>query len=183
MPSVAQLPMKTEFTISDRQGRPAGNATACLCPSLDELMEEFVIHRFEGGLAHYEPQFPYADYWPIFVFDNIWIEPEFRRKGLGSLAFNHIADHYQELGAQLGLLRIGTQGDSFEEGSAWRTRIYTEAGWFLLRHHHSEKAVIPLMCLPMKHRQLTCRPPSRSIHAVQPTQTHSFSESPHESSS
>src|SRR5437773_196480 len=99
--------MKNAITIFDSQRQKVGDAEAILCRSLQELTGNFVIHKFTGGLAYYESQFPYTDYWPIFAFNDIWIESPYRRVGIGSRAFNEIADHYQELGARLGLLRMG----------------------------------------------------------------------------
>lgn len=158
--------MKNAITILNSQGQQVGDAEASLCSSVQELTENFVIHRFMGGLAYYGPQFPYADYWPIFAFSDIWIEGPFRRMGIGSRAFNEIADHYQELGARLGLLRLGTQGDPFEEGIVWRTRMYRRLGWVTLHHHPDELATIPLMYLPMKHRSLTSGVQGRSIKVL-----------------
>jgi len=155
------------ITILNSQRQKVGDAKAALCGSLQELTENFVIHNFTGGLAHYESQFPYADYWPIFAFNDIWIERPHRRAGIGSRAFNEIADHYQELGARLGLLRLGTQGDPFEEGIAWRTTLDSKLGWVVLQHHAEESATIPLMCLPMKHRTLTSAKHSRLIEVLE----------------
>lgn len=159
--------MENFITIFNSQRQKVGDAKAALCGSLHDLTENFVIHKFAGGLAHYEPQFPDGDYWPIFAFNDIWIECPHRRAGIGSRAFNEIADHYQELGARLGLLRIGTQGDSFEEGIAWRTRMYSNLGWIVLQHHRDERATIPLMYLPMTHRTLTSAKHSRSIEVLE----------------
>ena len=166
--------MENFITILNPQRQKVGDAKAALCGSLHELTENFVIHKFTGGLAHYESQFPYGDYWPIFAFNDIWIECSHRRAGIGSRAFNEIADHYQGLGARLGLLRMGTQGDPFEEGIAWRTRMYAKLGWVVLQHHPDERATIPLMYLPMKHRTLTSAEHSRLIEVLQRDPTDSL---------
>ena len=159
--------MENCITILNSQRQKVGDAKAVLCGSLQDLTENFVIHHFVGGLDYYESQFPYADYWPIFAFNDIWIESAHRRAGVGSRAFNEIADHYQELGARLGLLRMGTQGDPFEEGIAWRTRMYSKLGWITLQHHPDELATIPLMYLPMKHRTLTSAKHSRLVELLE----------------
>lgn len=160
--------MENIITILDSRRQKVGDAKASLCCCLHELTENFVIHKFMGGLPYYESQFPYKDYWPIFVFSDIWIESCHRKteNKNGSRAFNEIADYYQELGARLGLLRMGTQGDDLEEGIAWRTRMYGKLGWITLRHHPDEQSIIPLMYLPMKKRKLTSIASARLIQVA-----------------
>lgn len=162
--------MENPITIFDSQRQKVGDARAVLCFSLQDLTENFVIHKFAGGLFYYQAQFPFEDFWPIFVLEDIWIYRPHRKVGIGSQAFNEIADHYQELGAQIGLLRIGTQGDEFDEGMAWRKRMYSKLGWIELEHRHDEQSTIPLMYLPMKKRALTSLASERLIQVHDPAQ-------------
>jgi GNAT superfamily N-acetyltransferase len=155
--------MAEEITLLDPTRHVIGTTKAALCFSLQELTQNFVIHLFEGGLEYYEKEFPYSDFWPVFAFNDIELRAEHRRKGHGTRAFNEIADHYQEMGARLGLLRIGTQGDDFDAGMAWRTKMYSSLGWVVLHHHPDERATIPLMYLPMKARQMTSNESTRFI--------------------
>ena len=160
--------MENAITILDFQGQEVGDAKASLCSCSRGSSENITIERFTGGLAFYESQFPSGSYWPIFAFNDIWIKSAHRRRGIGSRAFNEIADHYQDLGARLGLLRIGTQGDSFYEGRAWRTKMYNRIGRIALRHHPDERTIIGLMYLPMKDRTVTSASQSRLIRVFDP---------------
>jgi GNAT superfamily N-acetyltransferase len=150
-----------KIAILNGSGKQVGKAKAALCRTPDDLAQNFCIHRFRGGLDFYRKQFPSGDFWPIFVFDDLFIYREHCRQGHGSRSCNEIADHYQEQGARLGLLRVGTypfdgdETENLEDALAWRVRMYSRVGWIALRHHPEEQAIIPLMYLPMVGRQLT----------------------------
>ena len=158
--------MHNFIRILNSQRQMVGEAEATLCATLQDLTENFCIHKYIGALNYYETQFGYADYWPIFVLNDIEIEFPHRKAGIGSRACNEIADHYQELGARLGLLRIGTQGDELEEGIAWRTRFYSKVGWVTLRLHPDDPIIMPLMYLPMRQRTIATVRDNRLIEVL-----------------
>jgi hypothetical protein len=150
-----------KIAIFNGSGRQVGKARAALCHTPEDLAQNFCIHRFKGGLDFYRTQFPSGNFWPIFVFDDLFISREHWRQGHGSRSCNEITDHYQEQGARLGLLRVGTypfegdESESLEDALAWRVKLYAKVGWIALRRHPEEQAIIPLMYLPMVGRQLT----------------------------
>jgi GNAT superfamily N-acetyltransferase len=159
----ATEPVMQEIQILDEGGNPVGTAKAALHTSTENLIRRIVDPASPALWNFVERQFPTTDFLPVFLFEDIHIHPEHRRKRFGSRAFHEIADHYQELGARLGILRVATQGEDFYEGAAWRKQMYARLGWIELERHPEDKREIPFMFLPMVHRLIRTDPSTRLI--------------------
>ena len=143
-----------EIQIPDEGGNLVGTAKAALHTSTENLIRRIVDPASPALWDFVERQFPTTDYLPVFLFEEILIYEEHRRKGFGSRAVHEISDHYQGLGARLGILRVATQGEDFYEGVVWRKQMYSSLGWIELERHPEDKCEIPFMFLPMSDRPI-----------------------------
>jgi len=156
-------PIMQEIQILEKGGNLVGTAKAVLHTSTKNLIRRIVDPASPAEWDFVEQQFPTTDYLPVFLFEDIHIFKERRRKGFGSRAFHEISDHYQELGARLGILRVATQGEDFYEGVVWRKQLYSTLGWIELERHPKDKCEIPFMFLPMSDRPILTDPSTRLI--------------------
>lgn len=156
-------PIMQEIQILDGGGNLVGTAKAALHTSTKNLIRRIVDPASLAEWDFVERQFPTTDYLPVFFFEDIQIFEERRRKGFGNRAFHEISDHYQELGARLGILRVATQGEDFYEGVVWRKQLYSSLGWIVLERHPEDKCEIPFMFLPMSNRRILTDPSTRLI--------------------
>lgn len=156
-------PVMQEIQILDEDGNLVGSAKAALHTSMKNLMRRIVGPASPALWDFVERQFPTTDCLPVFLFEDIFIYKEHRRKGFGSRAFHEISDHYQEQGARLGILWVATQGEDFYEGVVWRKRMYSSLGWIELERHPEDKCEIPFMFLPMNDRPILTDTSTRLI--------------------
>jgi GNAT superfamily N-acetyltransferase len=181
--------VEREYIVVDRDGSEAGSLRLAVCPDYEALNKEMPFSNLEGwaafqghsspascGFSFFQRQFPITDIYPVAILEDIEIQRNKRRMGIGRrsiVAFRAIAQEYK---CRLGLLRIGTQGDEIETGLEWRKRFYERDGWVRLEAPPIRELLPtwmyhllpPLFSAELEMRKcLIDKPPD--IHAMDPT--------------
>jgi hypothetical protein len=127
-----------------------GTAKAEIRNSWDDAAKGWIFPNLQGGLTFYRAQLPEDTSAPVLIFEDIEINPEFRRKGLGSAGMMATLRHFRNEGARVAFLRIGTQGEDWFTGKVWRQHMFEKLGWGVLVNHPSNKGDVPIMWHPLK---------------------------------
>jgi GNAT superfamily N-acetyltransferase len=128
----------------DETGKEVGHLEAKICFCEQDLNEWTNFAQIAGGFSEYAAQIPSPEVWPIAVFVDLEIYPEFRKRGHGRAALRQFLRHAITKGAKVALLRVAWYGDNPAGERAWRIAWYAREGFRELENR-APQLLIPFM--------------------------------------
>ena len=119
-----------------------------MCHSVSDLDECIRFTNIPGGFAQYRAQIPLPDILPMAVLNDIEIQHDYRRSGLGRAALHTFFRDASRREAKLAFLRVGWSGDDPDAERAWRIEWYRREGFAELCN------TAPHLTVPFMYRPL-----------------------------
>jgi GNAT superfamily N-acetyltransferase len=86
---------------------------------------------------------PFNWSYPLGVFEDLFVDPDKRRRGCGRLGLRIADQALRERGVRTGFLKVGWSSDeNWEEAKTWKTKFYAGTGWIPLRWKFPEPVLM-----------------------------------------
>ena len=118
--------------ITNRLGTIAGRFTGSVCNSIEEVFQSMGFITEDGFMQKWERRIPGGFRFSCSVLSRIDVWEEFENHGLGTRGMQQFNQKSISLGAVMGIVRIGWQGDPVAEKMAKNLHFYEKTGWTMI---------------------------------------------------
>jgi hypothetical protein len=91
------------------------------------------LESLKGRFGAFLTKIPFEWDYPLGVFEDLHVNENERRKGYGRLGLRMADDEFRKSGVATGILKVGWGStENWEEAKAWKSKLYSTAGWIAL---------------------------------------------------